>query len=851
MGFNMTEDRAHKLPINIEDEMRSSYVDYAMSVIIGRALPDVRDGLKPVHRRVMFAMHELRNTWNSSYKKSARIVGDVIGKYHPHGDSAVYDTIVRMAQDFSMRHPLVDGQGNFGSVDGDPAAAMRYTEVRMARLTSELLADIEKQTVEFAPNYDESVAEPVVLPARFPNLLVNGSSGIAVGMATNIPPHNLGEVIDATVALIRSPDLDLRDLIRMVPGPDFPTGGFIYGRTGVHQAYATGRGIIKLRAKVFIETREKERQAIVVTELPYQVNKAKLLERIAGMVREKRIEGISDLRDESDRDGMRMVIELKRDAVAQVVLNRLFTQTALQSSFGINSLAIVGGQPKVLNLKEMLQHFINHRRDVVTRRCLFELAKAQAREHILLGYQIALDNIDEVVAIIKASNAVADAREELISRFKLSEVQAQAILDLRLHRLTGMEREKIARELEELQEQIQRLKAILADERLLMEVIVDELQAIRAQYGDARRTEIVDEAGDIDVEDLIADEEMVVTISHSGYVKRNPIALYRSQRRGGRGRTGMNTRDEDFVSNIFVASTHTRLFVFTDRGRVFQLKVYEVPKSGPASRGRPIINLIQSEPGEKVRTILPVKEFEEDKCVIMATRRGIVKRTNLMAFANIRSNGLIAINIDEGDDLIAARLVEEHEEVLLSAAGGQSIRFDVSDVRSTGRATRGVRGMMLANGDSVVRMEVVGDDEATLLSITENGYGKRTALTEYRVQRRAGRGIITIKTTPRNGSVVGVVLVSQDDHVMLITDRGKIIRLRVNEIGVYSRNTQGVRLINLAEDERLVGIERLPDPEEEEVPVATPAAALDGDPEDDAETPLTPGEEPHLEGDEE
>ncbi len=812
----MEDTKKRKQPINIEDEMRSSYVDYAMSVIIGRALPDVRDGLKPVHRRVLYAMYDLRNSWNSSYKKSARIVGDVIGKYHPHGDSAVYDTAVRMAQDFSMRYPLIDGQGNFGSVDGDPAAAMRYTEIRMTRLSSEMLADLEKETVDFLPNYDESLNEPEVLPARFPNLLVNGSAGIAVGMATNMPPHNLREVIDATVALIRDPSIGLPELLRIIPGPDFPTSGFIYGRTGIHKAYATGRGIIKLRAKASIETNERDRQSIVVTEIPYQVNKAKLLERIAELVREKRIEGISDLRDESDRDGMRMVIELKMNAVGQVVLNKLFAMTPMQSSFGIINLAIVHGQPRVLALKELLQHFVDHRRDVVTRRTVYLLRKAQEREHILLGYQIALEKIDEIVELIKSSANAAEARGRLVPRFGLSEIQAQAILDLRLHRLTGMERDKIMAELEELQVEIARLRAILADEKLLLNVIVEELEAIREQYGDERRTEIVDEAGDIDIEDLIADEEMVVTISHSGYIKRNHIALYRSQRRGGRGRTGMGTRDEDFVANIFVASTHTRLFVFTDKGRVFQLKVYEVPKGGPAARGRPIVNLIQTEVDERVRTVLPVKDFTDDQYILTSTRKGVIKKTNLMAYKNIRANGLIAINIDEDDDLIAARLVTDNQEVIISSAYGQSIRFNADDARSMGRATRGVRGIALDQGDKAVSMEVIDEPEATLLSITENGFGKRTTVDEYRSQRRAGRGIITIKTSERNGPVAGVLLVNPDDHAMLITNGGKIIRLRVNEIGVYSRNTQGVTLINLEPNEKVVGIERLADPSDEE-----------------------------------
>lgn len=811
----MTTSTAQKIAINIEDEMRSSYMDYAMSVIIGRALPDVRDGLKPVHRRVLFAMHELHNTWNSSYKKSARIVGDVIGKYHPHGDSAVYDTMVRMAQDFSMRYLLVDGQGNFGSVDGDPAAAMRYTEVRMSKLAAELLADLDKDTVDFQPNYDGSMNEPSVLPTRVPNLLVNGSSGIAVGMATNMPPHNLREVIDATVALINDPELNADDLMQFVKGPDFPTGAFIYGVDGFRQAYRTGRGIVRMRARVEVEVSEKDgREKIVVNELPYQVNKARLLEQIAGLVKEKRIEGISHLQDESDRDGMRIAIDVKRDAMAQVVINQLYAMTPMQSSFGIINLAIVHGQPRVLTLKEILSHFIDHRRDVVTRRCLFELRQAEARAHILQGYLIALENIDEVVEIIKTSNDSEQARLRLMARFGLSERQAQAILDLRLSRLTGLERDKIEQEYREILNTIERLKAILADERLLLDVIVEELADVRAKFGDERRTQIVADEGDIRMEDLIAEENVVVTRSLDGYIKRMPLSVYDSQHRGGKGKRSATTKQEDVVIDVFVASTHADLLVFTDKGRVFQLKVYSLPEGGRNSRGKPIINVIDIEKGEKVRSVLAIREWSEDAHLIFATRRGTVKKTALSAYSNVLSRGIIAIKMTEDDDLVSVSLVTEDQDVLLASKNGQSIRFTQDEVRAMGRDTRGVRGLALREKDECIGMEIL-DPGATILTVCEHGYGKRTATAEYRTQGRGGIGIITMKTGGRNGDVVAIKQVTVDDDLLVVTDTGQLIRMPVHQISVVGRNTMGVRLINLLENQHVVAVETIPKSDEE------------------------------------
>ncbi len=807
----------NKVSVNIEDEMRKSYMDYAMSVIVGRALPDIRDGLKPVHRRVLFAMSELGNEWNKPYKKSARVVGDVIGKYHPHGDTAVYDTIVRMAQDFSMRYLLVDGQGNFGSIDGDSAAAMRYTEVRMARLAGELLADIDKETVDFGPNYDDSLQEPLVLPCKFPNLLVNGSEGIAVGMATKIPPHNLGEVIDALVAVIDDPTLDFEELLQQIPGPDFPTGGFILGREGIREAYANGRGIIQMRARALVETQKKtERQAIVVTEIPFQVNKARLIEKIADLVKEKKIEGISDLRDESDREGMRIVIELKRDAIPQVILNQLYKMTQMQASFGIIMLAIVSGQPRVLALREVLDRFLDHRKEIVIRRCIFELKKAEARAHILEGLKIALENLDEVIQIIKASANSAEAKERLMGRFGFSELQAQAILDMRLHRLTGLERDKIVTEYNEILAQIARLKEILASEVEIFKIIRQELLDIRERFGDARRTEIVAKTGELSLEDMIVEEDMVVTVSHSGYIKRNAVSLYRAQRRGGKGKTGMRPKEEDFVERLFIASTHSYVLIFTDQGKVYWLKVHEIPQGGRATRGKAIVNLLQLAPGEQVMTILPVKEFVEGKYIITATQNGTIKKTELMAYSNPRVGGIIALTIDEGDRLIAARLTDGDMDILLASQSGKSIRFPETDVRPMGRTARGVRGMALEDADRVIGMETVTDaTAATLVTVTENGYGKRTDLDEYRVQSRGGKGIITIKTSERNGQVVDIKLCDEDSDLMFITDRGKVLRTAVGDLSIIGRNTQGVRLMVQEAGERIVAVAKLAEKDEE------------------------------------
>ncbi len=806
-----------KIIATVEEEIRSSYIDYAMSVIVGRALPDVRDGLKPVHRRVLFAMHDLKNTWQSAYKKSARIVGDVIGKYHPHGDQAVYDTIVRMAQDFSMRYTLVDGQGNFGSIDGDPPAAMRYTEVRMERLAGEILADIEKETVNFTDNYDGSLQEPDVMPARFPALLVNGSSGIAVGMATNIPPHNMGEIVKATLMLIENPESTVEELMTAVPGPDFPTAGFIFGIDGIRDAYTTGRGLVRMRARASIERNEAtDREAIIVSELPYQVNKAKLVEKIANLVKEKVLEGISDLRDESDREGMRIVIELKRDAIPRVVLNKLFTHTAMQSTFGVNMLAIVGGQPKVLGLRDVLQCFIDHRRDVVTRRTLFELRKAEERAHLLEGFVKALDNLDAVIETIRASRDSDDARNNLMTKFEFSRPQAQAILDMRLHRLTAMEREKILEEYHEILREIARLKEILADEKVLMAVIAAELEEIREKYADERRTEIVPQEGEISIEDLIADEEMVVTVSREGYIKRAPTHLYRAQHRGGRGKKGMSTKEEDFVTDLFVATNHTTLLIFTNHGKVYSIKVYDVPMAGRTARGKPIVNLIPTEKGELVQSILPIREFKEDSTLLMITRRGIVRRTATMAFSKIRQTGIRAIVLAEGDDLISVRELPPEHDVLLVTRNGLSIRFPGDSLRILGRTTMGVKGIALRDGDEVVGSAIIPGDDVTILTVTSNGYGKRTQAEEYRIQGRAGTGIITIKVNERNGDVVGALMVEDEHQLMIVTDFGKIIRTHVHEISVIGRNTQGVRLINLEDGERVRAVERLAERDEEE-----------------------------------
>ncbi|MCC6747659.1 MAG: DNA gyrase subunit A [Deltaproteobacteria bacterium] len=812
----MTETHGLTIHTSIEQEMRSSFMDYAMSVIISRALPNVRDGLKPVHRRILYAMHQLRNFHNQPYKKSARVVGDVIGKYHPHGDAAVYDALVRMAQDFSLRYPLVDGQGNFGSIDGDPPAAMRYTEIRMARIGAEMLADIEMETVDWQPNYDDKELEPVILPARIPNLLVNGAQGIAVGMATNIPPHNLNEIVEATVALIRNPRITTAELLQLVPGPDFPTSAFIYGRAGILSAYETGRGQICMRARTEVEEHPKsKRQAIIVSELPYQVNKARLMEKIAELVKEKRIDGISDLRDESDRDGIRVVVELKRDAVPEVVLNQLYKQTPLQETFGVNMVAIVDGRPALLSLKELLRQFVDHRRDVVTRRTVYQLREAEKRAHILEGLRIALDNLDEVIELIRRASSPAEAKSGLIERFALSEVQAQAILDMRLQRLTGLEREKILEELREVLAQIAYLQDLLADTAKLMEVVVTELQEIKEKYGDARRTEIVDASGEINLEDMIAEEATVVTVTHSGYIKRNPINDYRAQKRGGKGVTGMATRDEDFVRELFVANTHDLILMFTNQGRVYYKKVYEIPEAGRAARGKAIVNLLELKDGENVQQMLAVKEIREGLFVVMATRRGLIKKTDLLEFSNIRTTGIIAIELEEGDELTDVKLSDGTKHILINTRQGMCIRFPEEQVRPMGRATRGVRGITLREDDAMVGMAVLdSDSQASVVTVCENGYGKRTAAAEFGEQNRGGIGLIAIKTTERNGLVVGSKVVEGDDELMMITGAGKVIRMRVKDISVIGRNTQGVRLIRLDESERVVSVERLAETEE-------------------------------------
>jgi DNA gyrase subunit A len=792
-----------QIEVKIEEEMKRSYLDYAMSVIIGRALPDVRDGLKPVHRRILYAMRDLRNDWNKPYKKSARIVGDVIGKYHPHGDTAVYDTAVRMAQDFSLRYQLVDGQGNFGSVDGDPAAAMRYTEVRLTRLAHEMLEDLDKETVDFVPNYDETLTEPVVLPAKIPNLLINGSSGIAVGMATNIPPHNISEVIHATVALIDNPEISCDELMTFMPGPDFPTSGIIHGRKGIKDAYRTGRGIIKLRARVMVEKESRTgRESIIVNEIPYQVNKAKLIEKISELMKEKRIEGIQFIRDESDREGMRIVIALKRDEIAGVIINQLYSHTQMEATFGIILLAIVNKQPRVFTLKEILSHFVTHRKEIVVRRTRFDLDKAEARAHILEGLKTALDHIDAVVDMIRASKTPAEAKERLVSQFELTETQAQAILEMRLQRLTGLERDKIEEEYRQTIQEIARYREILASERLVLNIIKEELADLKNRYGDERRTEILEEAEDISIEDMIVEEDMVVTISHAGYIKRNPITLYNSQRRGGKGKTGMGTKEEDFVEHLFVASTHDTFLFFTNLGRVYWRKVHELPQAGRLSLGKAIVNLLALGDGEKLATVLSVRSFEPGHTILMATRRGMVKKTDIMAYSRPRSGGIIAVDLVPGDELIGARITDGTQNVFLASGHGKSIRFHESTVRPTGRASRGVRGMRLTQGEYIVGMEVLTDGK-TLLAVTANGYGKRTSVDEYPLRNRGGKGVITIKTTERNGMMVAIVLVTDDDDLMLMTDRGKIIRTPVKDISVIGRNTQGVRLIAMEPGERV------------------------------------------------
>ena len=793
--------------VNIEEELRQSYLDYAMSVIVSRALPDVRDGLKPVHRRVLYAMHDMGNVFNKPYKKSARIVGDVIGKYHPHGDVAVYNTIVRMAQDFSMRYPLVDGQGNFGSVDGDAAAAMRYTEIRMAKITQELLADLEKETVDFGPNYDGSLQEPLVLPSKIPNLLITGASGIAVGMATNIPPHNLTEVVDGVIKVIEDPQIDNKELLKIIKGPDFPTAGFIHGYDGIKKAYETGRGIIKVRANASIEPYKKgDREAIIVTELPYQVNKANLLEQIAGLARDKKIEGISDIRDESDRQGMRVVLELKKGAVGGVVLNQLFKLTPLESSFSIIMLALDRGQPKVMVLKEMLKCFIDHRKEVTVRRCVFDLNRAEARAHILEGLKTAVQNIDKVIALIKKAKSPEEAKEDLMKTFEFSEIQSQAILDMRLQRLTGLEREKIVEEFKKVQEEIAKLKKILAHDTLINEIIVDELREIREKYGDERKTKIIKKTEEITIEDMIADEEVVVAITHAGYVKRNPISVYKSQHRGGRGVKAMGTREEDFISNIFVTTTHSYILVFTNLGKVHWLKVHNIPEASRVAKGKAIVNLLQLAGDEKVRAMLTVKEFEDGKFVLMATAKGLVKKTDLMAYSNPRASGIISIKIAPDDQLIGAQLVAPNEEVFLATAQGKSIRFNEKQARPVGRAAQGVKGIGLRKDDKVVGLEILRKG-SSLLTVTTKGYGKRTEVENYREQNRGGKGIIAIKTTSKNGNVVSVRQVSDEDEIMIITSTGTMIRTKASGISKIGRNTQGVRLISIKGDERVVAME--------------------------------------------
>jgi DNA gyrase subunit A len=802
--------------VHIEDEMRRSYLDYAMSVIIGRALPDVRDGFKPVHRRVLYAMHEAGNAHDKPYKKAARIVGDVMGKYHPHGDAAIYDTLVRLAQDFSMRCPLVDGQGNFGSIDGDAPAAMRYTEVRMARLAHEMLADIEKDTVDFGPNYDGQQQEPLVLPGRFPNLLVNGSSGIAVGMATNIPPHNMGEVVDAIVAQIEDPEITIDGLMRHVRGPDFPTAGYICGREGIAQAYRTGRGIIVMRARATVEEGgRKGKDRIVITEIPYQVNKARLIEQIAALVNDKKIDGITDIRDESDRDGIRVVLDLRRDAVPKVILNNLFKHTQMQETFGAIFLAIVHNRPQVLNLKQMIGHFIEHRREVITRRTAFDLARAEERAHILEGLKIALDHLDEMIALIKAAKTPDEARQAMRLRFKLSDPQAQAILDMKLQRLTGLERQKILDEYTETLKQIARLREILANERLVFGLMVEELKEIRGAFGDARRTEIIAGAGEISVEELIAEEEMVITVSHAGYVKRSPLSTYRSQRRGGKGKIGMTTRDEDFVEHLFVASTHASILIFTTRGRVHWLKVHEIPQIGAAGKGKNIVNFVELSPEEKVAALAATKDFADDRYVVFCTRKGIIKKTALSAYGNPRAGGIIALNVDEGDELLSVKLTDGRQEVFMATSRGQAIRFPESDVRPMGRSAYGVIGMRLAEGDTVVEMDVLRSKEGTILTVTEKGYAKRTEIGEYRLQGRGGSGIINCKVTDKNGPVVEAMEVEPDDQVMVITEHGKIIRTDVRDISLFGRPTQGVRLIHLEEGDSVVAVARVAERDDE------------------------------------
>jgi len=792
-------------PINIEEEMKRSYLDYAMSVIVGRALPDVRDGLKPVHRRVLFAMQHTGNTSDKPYRKSARAVGTVIGRYHPHGDSAVYDTIVRLAQDFSMRYPLVDGQGNFGSVDGDPPAAMRYTEIRLHKMALELVRDIDKETVEFAPNYDGSDQEPMVLPAAYPNLLVNGSSGIAVGMTTNIPPHNLGEIVEAIKQLIANPDITLAELLKIVPGPDFPTAALIHGTSGIHQAYATGRGRIKLRARAEIEPnpRKKDREIIVLQELPYQVNKSHLIEEIADLVRDKRVTGISDIRDESDRDGIRVVIELKRDEQSAVILNQLYKFTKMQTTFGVISLALVNGRPQQLPLKDMLRHFVDFRRETIVRRTGFELRKAEARAHILEGLKVAIDNLDEVVQLIRNSKNPQEAKEALRLRFHFSDLQAQAILDMRLQRLTGLERQKIIDEYEEMLKQIENFKQILASETLQFKIVVDELDKIREQFDNPRRTEIMPSMDEITIEDLIEESDQIITVTHTGYIKRTALASYQAQRRGGKGRIGARPREEDAVKHLFVASTHDYFLAFTTAGRLHWRRVFEIPEVNSYGKGRSVANLIRLQPGERVAALQSVREFDEGRFVVLATERGYIKKTPLSAFSRPRAGGIIAVSIEENDSLLAAELSNGDNEVFMATAKGKSIRFNESDVRPMGRTARGVIGIRLSEGDRVVKTEVLSG-KSDILTVTQNGYGKRTPVSDYRLQGRGGSGIINMRTTARNGEVVGCMGVDDRDQLMLITSQGKIIRMEIDGISRIGRATQGVRLIQTDSEDAVV-----------------------------------------------
>jgi DNA gyrase subunit A len=872
----MNEIAREILPVNLEDEMRQSYLDYAMSVIVGRALPDVRDGLKPVHRRILHAMRELGNDWNKAYKKSARVVGDVIGKYHPHGDNAVYDALVRMAQDFSMRYLLVDGQGNFGSVDGDAPAAMRYTEVRMARITSELLADIEKETVDFVPNYDGSESEPSVMPARFPNLLVNGSSGIAVGMATNIPPHNLTEIVNACLAVLDDGEVSLATLMQHVPGPDFPTAGIINGATEIATAYRTGRGRLSIRARTHFEDIDKVggRQSIIVTELPYQVNKARLLERIADLVRNKLIDGISELRDESDKDGMRVAIELKRGEVAEVVLNNLFAQTPLETVFGINMVALIDGQPKLLGLKEMLEAFLRHRREIVTRRTIYDLAKARDRAHILEGLAVALANIDEVIALIKSSPTPPEAKAALIARewnsgvvpellaragaistrpqglaaelgisgegnrsYKLSDIQAQAILDMRLHRLTGLEQDKIVAEYQQLLATIVDLSDILARPERLAQVVREELIAIREQYGDARRTEINRDHLDLSTEDLIEPQDVVVTLSHAGYAKSQPVTEYQTQRRGGRGKAATSVKDEDFVEKLFVAHTHDTILCFSNRGKVYWKRVFELPQAGRNSRGKPMVNLLPLEEGERINAVLPIKQFDDEHFVFMATSQGTVKKTPLSAFSRPRASGIIGLSLDTDDRLVGVALTDGSRDVILSSSGGKSIRFNEAEVRPMGREATGVRGIKLGVGQELISLIVVG--EGLVLTASANGYGKLTPLEDFPQHGRGGQGVIALQTTERNGEMVAALQVNSEHELMMISSTGTLVRTPVAEISIVGRNTQGVRLIRLDEGERLTGIERIESLGDEVVAADPGTAAIPGDTDGAAETPTS------------